>query len=61
MGATEKIASVYDNLEKSMKPTQSKALNSRGFAFLDMDQINKVYRDPGQLCFQTSLILQTSA
>lgn len=47
MEATEKITSVYDNLEKSMKPTQSKALDSRGFAFLDMDQINKVYRDPG--------------
>lgn len=47
MGATEKLASVYDKLEKSMKPTQSKALDSRGFAFLDMDQINKVYKDPG--------------
>lgn len=32
-----------------MKPKQSKQLDSRGFAFLDMDQINKVYKDPGEL------------
>ena len=49
MGATEKLSTVYDQLEKSMKPKQTKDLDKRGFTFMDMTQINKIYRDPGEL------------
>ncbi|KAI6183474.1 Serum response factor-binding protein 1 [Aphelenchoides bicaudatus] len=49
MGATEKMSTIYDQLEKSMSKSQSKELKARGFAFMSMDQINKVYRDSDNL------------
>lgn len=48
MGASEKISEIYDQLEKSMNKKQTKDLDSRGFTFMDMNQINKVYRDSGK-------------
>lgn len=45
MGATEPLSVAYDKLEKSMSKKQTKEIDARGFAFMDMDQINQVYRD----------------
>lgn len=47
MDTTKKMTNTYENLEGTFNLKQKEQLKDKGFAFLNKDQLNAVYRDQG--------------
>lgn len=48
MAVTERVVSAFTRFEKTLRPEQRRHMDKKGFAFLEKDQIEKLYRDQGE-------------
>ncbi|KAH7721146.1 Protein MLTN-9 [Aphelenchoides avenae] len=48
MAITERVVSAFTQFEKTLRPAQRSHMDKKGYAFLEKDQIEKLYRDQGE-------------